>query len=53
MAERRKRTPTKIRLATIARRRGTSRTHDGRNSQTRSQNQSRFVRASRKAKPPL
>ncbi len=33
-----KETPTKIRLATIARRRATSRTHAGRNSQTRSQN---------------
>ena len=31
-----KRTPTKIRLATIARRRGTSITHAGRNSQTKS-----------------
>jgi hypothetical protein len=48
-----KRTPTKIRLATIARRRGTLRTHAGRNSQTKGQNRSRVVGANRKAKSPL
>ncbi len=53
MAERRKRTPTKIRLAIIERRRGTLRTHARRNSKTRDQNQSRVMGASRKTKPPL
>jgi hypothetical protein len=42
-----------MKLATIARRRGTSRTHAGRNSQKKGQNHSRVVEVSKKAKPPL
>jgi hypothetical protein len=45
-----KENPNKDKTCTIARRRGTFRTHAGRNSHTRSQNQSRVVGASRKAK---